>query len=550
MANDPEAEKIQLRHQTEKGRKNTEEWMLDHALRQVISTLAPSQKRKVAMLVQAFETVIPAKIGDDLRSNTSVSSTTAQDYNESSVDNDGGKENENTSEISPGKPLNSEMDSSDDYDQVGESNVGYLQSTNSSPDSKETDMKKEDDCAIDDNNGNEVSIVNLSLSEFKEPRISDKSLTDEDAMGTSHDKFFTVNEDVQRIAKEEILIQSSEVCNTDSEFGIKKMDMESSDTSNSPYQSPCKPECLEEVGEGYQPKHKFLHSPLEQSDLNFEANISLSERQKYTRLWYLIYKHMVSGSTTENGSQPLAGEEVQGNDASKHPKENNADRQGPSAAGQNMIENYSTGHNNEIIKLVEEAIDEIPLPEIQDDTSENQSVGEVIPDQELPEKNYGQEEVKIITSSTGSAKENYEETKTIRTEVSSTLTSKEKILNSQNVNTNMEAKGGIEEGNKSKKRVQRNWSNLKKLVLLRRFVKALEKVKEFNPRGPRYLPVDPTPESEKVLLRHQNMRDRKNAEEWMLDYALQQVVAKLTPERKRRVGLLVEAFETVIPTIS
>ena len=98
--------------------------------------------------------------------------------------------------------------------------------------------------------------------------------------------------------------------------------------------------------------------------------------------------------------------------------------------------------------------------------------------------------------------------------------------------------------------MQRNWSNLKKVILLRRFVKALEKVKEFNPRGPQYLPLDLAPESEKILLRHQNMEDRKNAEEWMLDYALQQVVAKLTPERKRRVGLLVEAFETVIPTIS
>ncbi|TYI10477.1 hypothetical protein ES332_A09G143500v1 [Gossypium tomentosum] len=574
-AKDPEAEKIQLRHQTEKERKNAEEWMLDHALRQVISTLAPSQKRKVAMLVQAFETVIPAENGDDVRSNAAASSptTSVQAYNEFSVDNGAGMPNENGSEISPEKLLQSEMDSTDDRGQVTESNIAYQKLTKSSPDSKETsllcsskeqplsvagsemsgtDMNKEDTNAVGENNGNEVSIVDLSLSELEKLRPADKSLTDEDAIRTSHDKSFPVNEEV--IPKEKISAHSSEVCNLGSEFDIKEMDLESGDSSNSPDQQPGTPGWPTEIGEGVQPKYKFLHSPLEQPESYFAADISKSERQKYTRLWYLIYKHMVSGGATENGSQrlqSLSDEEVQGDDASKHSRENDTNGHSSFAAGQDMIEKYSPDCNNEIIKLVEEAIDEIPLPEIQQGTSDNQSViGDVVPDQELPEKKHGQEEVKIISSSAGSAKETSEEAKTIRTELCSTLNSKEKTWSSENVNTKMEAKGGKDEGIKSKKRVQRNWSNLKKLILLRRFVKALEKVREFNPRGPRYLPLDPAAESEKVLLRHQNMGDRKNAEEWMLDYALQQVVAKLTPERKRRVGLLVEAFETVIPAIS
>ncbi|KAL1152933.1 hypothetical protein V6Z11_A09G142500 [Gossypium hirsutum] len=571
----PEAEKIQLRHQTEKERKNAEEWMLDHALRQVISTLAPSQKRKVAMLVQAFETVIPAENGDDVRSNAAASSptTSVQAYNEFSVDNGAGMPNENGSEISPEKLLQSEMDSTDDRGQVTESNIAYQKLTKSSPDSKETsllcsskeqplsvagsemsgtDMNKENTNAVGENNGNEVSIVDLSLSELEKLRPADKSLTDEDAIRTSHDKSFPVNEEV--IPKEKISAHSSEVCNLGSEFDIKEMGLESGDSSNSPDQQPGTPGWPTEIGEGVQPKYKFLHSPLEQPESYFAADISKSERQKYTRLWYLIYKHMVSGGATENGSQrlqSLSDEEVQGDDASKHSRENDTNGHSSFAAGQDMIENYSPDCNNEIIKLVEEAIDEIPLPEIQQGTSDNQSViGDVVPDQELPEKKHGQEEVKIISSSAGSAKETSEEAKTIRTELCSTLNSKEKTWSSENVNTKMEAKGGKDEGIKSKKRVQRNWSNLKKLILLRRFVKALEKVREFNPRGPRYLPLDPAAESEKVLLRHQNMGDRKNAEEWMLDYALQQVVAKLTPERKRRVGLLVEAFETVIPAIS
>nr|XP_043635385.1 uncharacterized protein LOC122606606 isoform X2 [Erigeron canadensis] len=39
----------------------------------------------------------------------------------------------------------------------------------------------------------------------------------------------------------------------------------------------------------------------------------------------------------------------------------------------------------------------------------------------------------------------------------------------------------------------------------------------------------------------------KTSEEWMLDYALQTVVGKLTPARKRKVALLVKAFEDVVP---
>ncbi|XP_077241656.1 uncharacterized protein LOC143882116 [Tasmannia lanceolata] len=74
-----------------------------------------------------------------------------------------------------------------------------------------------------------------------------------------------------------------------------------------------------------------------------------------------------------------------------------------------------------------------------------------------------------------------------------------------------------------------------------------EEDREFNPRAPRYLIPEPDPEAEKVDLRHQMMDERKGAEEWMLDYALQQAVSKLAPARKKRVSLLVEAFETVTP---
>ncbi|KAG7032644.1 hypothetical protein SDJN02_06694, partial [Cucurbita argyrosperma subsp. argyrosperma] len=77
-----------------------------------------------------------------------------------------------------------------------------------------------------------------------------------------------------------------------------------------------------------------------------------------------------------------------------------------------------------------------------------------------------------------------------------------------------------------------------------------EDPRSFNPQEPNYLPLAPDPEAEKVDLKHQLMDDRKNAEEWMLDYALQRTVTKLTPAKKKKVALLVEAFESVMPTTS
>ncbi|KAK8925789.1 hypothetical protein KSP39_PZI018122 [Platanthera zijinensis] len=71
--------------------------------------------------------------------------------------------------------------------------------------------------------------------------------------------------------------------------------------------------------------------------------------------------------------------------------------------------------------------------------------------------------------------------------------------------------------------------------------------REFNPRTPRFLP--PKTEAataEKVTLKHQPMEERKTAEEWMIDYALRQTLRRMAPARKRKVSLLVAAFESVI----
>jgi len=75
----------------------------------------------------------------------------------------------------------------------------------------------------------------------------------------------------------------------------------------------------------------------------------------------------------------------------------------------------------------------------------------------------------------------------------------------------------------------------------------IEDCRRLNPREPNYIQTTVEPSNETVDLRHQDMDERKKAEEWMIDYALQHTVSKLVVERKKDVALLVEAFETTVP---
>ncbi|XP_042058974.1 uncharacterized protein LOC121803359 [Salvia splendens] len=61
-------------------------------------------------------------------------------------------------------------------------------------------------------------------------------------------------------------------------------------------------------------------------------------------------------------------------------------------------------------------------------------------------------------------------------------------------------------------------------------------------------PLEHDQGAEKVNLRHQEPEARKNAEEWMVDYAVREAVTKGGTHNQRKVMLLVEAFERVLPT--
>eukprot|EP00262_Sarcandra_glabra_P015934 TRINITY_DN502_c0_g1_i1.p1 TRINITY_DN502_c0_g1~~TRINITY_DN502_c0_g1_i1.p1 ORF type:complete len:1113 (+),score=268.30 TRINITY_DN502_c0_g1_i1:285-3623(+) len=111
-----------------------------------------------------------------------------------------------------------------------------------------------------------------------------------------------------------------------------------------------------------------------------------------------------------------------------------------------------------------------------------------------------------------------------------------------------EDKNIIDTGTDPEQSLPKTCSNNRGRKLIRKgYAEHMEQERKFNPRAPHHLLIEPDPEAEKVDLRHQEIDERKNSEEWMIDYALQRAVSKLAPARKRKVSLLVEAFETVMP---
>ncbi|XP_058003245.1 calmodulin binding protein PICBP isoform X1 [Hevea brasiliensis] len=605
---EPEAEKIHLRHQTMEDRKNSEEWMLDYALQQVISTLAPAQKRKVALLVQAFETLVPLpETATSPRSNVDASShaTPVQTFTTSSHETGSGKGKETKFGISlcktsrPKEEQDQVSDSCTAEEDVPESCSELNEpssesgSTHTAPTILTSEFTsiglKQKGADLNHGNGDQNSIakdddpasINYCLVELRE--ALDKPSKSADVATSSYDEVSLNGEVLQEVPKEVSLLSASEVQDRDFEFNSETLESDcriivTGERSDEPKSqipknfegsiadynahTPVSVSKLQEesskAAEGQTVlQNKFFQqfTPHEESkfssaDLAQEKQV---EKQKNMRLWYLIYKHMVSGSASLLEKEP--DKEEQADDANTSYGMNN-DCSYEGFSQDTDMENHNAGSHKielqqiEAIRMVEEAIDEILVPGIQDDSPNDHSVSsDVILDQEHLEKQPDKGGVFYISTYIGCPKESYGESNSTKVEQSSMLDPKEPCLNSENGATAEKEKAVFKEGNKPKPPAQKSWCNLKKLILLKRFIKALEKVEKINLREPRFLPLDPEKEAEKVHLRHQDMEDKKNADEWMLDYALQQVVAKLTPARKRKVQLLVEAFETVSPTI-
>ncbi|PHT53161.1 hypothetical protein CQW23_07623 [Capsicum baccatum] len=222
-------------------------------------------------------------------------------------------------------------------------------------------------------------------------------------------------------------------------------------------------------------------------------------KKKYVSMWSLIRRHTVSDASAESANKPSTGsnnEENQQDGANKSPSTEGSDS-GSDFAERETIPANEDAETQEIelrklftIKIVREAMEKILLPEVQ---SDNQSVtSESSADQESAEISHGQGGgCRIQVKNSGYRR-------------------------------HWRLKGGDKRvKSKSDKRAPKHWSNLKKWILLQRFVKELEKVRKINPRKPRYLQLNPDPEAEKAI-------------------------SPLAPTQQRKVELLIKAFETVV----
>lgn len=545
----PEAEKINLRHQTTEERKSAEEWMLDHALQQVVSKLAPAQQRRVAQLVKAFETVLPfpdvkTSLRSDVTDSLQIDRVQAQVCSDMIVQLQSGEqtskesEAQNSAENLVGKtsPMKSDIEYSD---QVSEFLLmAEPQHPVKSPKLKETcagpgccgieteldiplsevtdeDWKEEQSVTSNIHNGNNIVIlpcgqpdsINICNNGQLDREVSEtNNITNAHGQQSDTSKNLVPVDDIESIAVNNVVSSASVDLFEDSTAARKEM-----------------------YGDGAESGSLQGYSSLEESGPECKTDVAEEtrlEKQSYNKLWYLVYKHMVSGIAADDGTKPPdRANEHDMDSANILPGKVSYQQCLPETVQDtirkdNIAENHSVNLRRiEAIKLVERAIDDILLPENTSNSPDDES--------NTCTRESGEEEA----------------------ENSVVPEPEDKWLGSKNITIHEELENVPKVGHKPNQKTPKSWSNLKKLILLKRFINALEKVRKFTPKGPRYLPLQADEDAEKVNLKHQSVDERKCAEEWMLDFALQRAVSRLTPARKRKVELLVEAFETVIPTI-
>nr|KYP47991.1 hypothetical protein KK1_030349 [Cajanus cajan] len=545
-----EMEKVSLKHQTAEEKKNAEEWMLDYALQKVISKLAPAQRQRVTLLVEAFEKILPFQDAENgpRKEEASFSHDSTMELADNAGDDpmlelhdatikeryldDPGMQTIKVKNMpafgASEEDLNGKQSIVGSYgngEKISTANdniyLGEIKDTTSSslnePDEiischEEAPTNEIVTDVSEDLLSNEIVIENpLIKSEPPGRDVETKNLIDENGEQFSMSKSLILEGLVRSLRSN--LIGSEAPANeptTDRKEGIENVKPES--------------ETLEEF-----PTKEQSKAPMS-AVVEPEASV---EKQSNTGLWYLVYKHMVSNMAENNSNSQIDGadEKESGIDGNRTRGTSTSNESTPTTHQDMQFEDHLVADpeveqkKSEAIKMVEEAIDSI-LPDDQNYLADKKS----------------------LTGNTIS--DNFKQSSRIERVYGEGLNQKEETMESGNgVIQEQEEESTPKEQKKPNQQLPRSWSNLKKVILLRRFIKSLEKVRKFNPRGPRYLPVEPDSEAEKVNLRHQDMEERKGTEEWMLDYALRQVVSKLTPARKRKVELLVEAFETVMPTI-
>lgn len=567
-----EMEKVSLKHQTAEEKKNAEEWMLDYALQKVISKLAPAQRQRVTLLVEAFEKILPFQDAENGPRFSAMMKSLANpiqplDYSSNYSKEEASFSHDSTMELADNAgddPMLELHDATIKERYLDDPGMQTVKVKNMPAfGASEEDLNGKQSIVGSYGNGEKISTVNdnIYLGEIKDTTSS--SLNEPDEIISCHEEAPTneivtdVSEDLlsNEIVTENPLIKSEppgrdvETKNLIDENGeqfsmSKSLILEGlvrSLRSNligseAPANEPTtdRKEGIENVKPESETLEEFPTKEQSKAPMSAVVEPEASvEKQSNTGLWYLVYKHMVSNMAENNSNSQIDGadEKESGIDGNRTRGTSTSNESTPTTHQDMQFEDHLVADpeveqkKSEAIKMVEEAIDSI-LPDDQNYLADKKSLrGNTILD-------------------------NFKQSNRIERVYGEGLNQKEETMESGNgVIQEQEEESTPKEQKKPNQQLPRSWSNLKKVILLRRFIKSLEKVRKFNPRGPRYLPVEPDSEAEKVNLRHQDMEERKGTEEWMLDYALRQVVSKLTPARKRKVELLVEAFETVMPTI-
>ncbi|KAL2535014.1 Calcium/calmodulin-dependent protein kinase [Abeliophyllum distichum] len=209
---------------------------------------------------------------------------------------------------------------------------------------------------------------------------------------------------------------------------------------------------------------------------------------RHISMWHLIHQQLASDLAAEAGDEKLHG-----TDGKNHVNGANillaniCSASCPNSPDSDMVAEKNESEIQEfelrklfVIKFVREAIEKILLPEVQDQTSDDQSItSENILEQEIVGKNQGRE--LTVSTSMACAREIYIQQDPDDGEGEGRFDSTKKSLRG-----------------KSEKRVPKHWSNLKNWILLERFIKELVKVKKFNPRMLQLLPLKPDPEAGKI----------------------------------------------------
>lgn len=485
-----EKERVYLRHRSMNGRKKGEEWMLDFALRQVISKMDPDQQRRVERLVEAFEKVHPGQ----------KEGTQSHSFKKEAADGTG--LNTSTNEAK-NRYLKSQQQNSVSIEQVPQKqNNGTLPLT-----------------------GN--ASLGISLEEHHDQQVSSAETTTGDV---SQEKSLHKHHDQPMSSADDIVLQEThETATSDSTLELSK---------NGPKLAPVVIK-LEELNLGNETRGAI---PTGNSVVKPGDNMTtiLSDKQKYTSLWRLIHHHVLSNeaSTTEKKEVNAVDEDEQVNDSNTCQSIIDPDLNQSTQLKNSKVDedNQSASFDQSAaINFVKESIDAILVCHEQgSDRKSLQHHGRAA----------NEDGKSCDTNALTSTKQDYggtREEKQRNPELEEKL--QEVDVNSSQIQPQAEAN----EARESERKMSTSFSKLRKAIATAKFIKAMERLRKINPLKPIYLSPEAASEEEGVYLRHLSINERKNNEEWMLDYALRKVLSNLAPDQQRKVALIVEAFETVHP---